>query len=411
MGTALLPAPSDTRVDLQGVAALVVDDNETNLRLLAQLLGRWGMVVTVVGSGQEALESLAQAAGNGVFYRLVLLDMMMPDMDGHETARRINQCDLDPRPEILMLTSSGMGGEAERCRELGVAAYLSKPVMPDELLAAIQSALRPHTGPRPLITRQSLAEEQSSGGARHILVAEDNPVNQKLALALLEKWGHRVVLAHNGREAVELSAREPFDLVLMDIQMPEMGGIEATRLIRERELTGDFRLRIVAMTANAMKGDREICLEAGMDGYLSKPLKADDLMAVVEGRDQAGVPESARPADIFDYRQALDRADFWVLGVIAEPFRLDWPKQLAELETAVASRDLPTIARIAHTLRGLAASFNAEPAVAVARAVEQLGAGGAPAEFATLLSRLRRELGTLDLALAQFLRDNPTLPT
>ena len=403
-----MPQPVSTQVDLHGLAALVVDDNATNQRLLSQLLGRWGMTVTTATSGREALENLANAAANDLCYRIILLDVMMPDMDGYEVAREIAQSSLAGQFEILMLTSGGMRGDADRCRELGVSAYLSKPILPDELLNAIKTALRPHQGSRPLITRHSLAEEKTTTSL-NILVAEDNQVNQKLVVTMLEKWGHRVTVAVNGREAVELSKANDFDLILMDMQMPEMGGIEATQLIRERERTGENHLRIVAMTANAMEEDRKACIDAGMDDYLSKPLMADALLAVLEGREDRKNSAFNSATGPFDYRRALDQADPWVVGVIAQPFRQDWPKQMLDIEVAVKALDYPAIVRIAHTLRGLAANFNAQPAVDTARAIEQFGFKGTQDEYNILIRRLHQEMLAIDEVLEQFLRDNPEI--
>jgi CheY-like chemotaxis protein len=208
----------------------------------------------------------------------------MPKMDGFELVEQIRQRPELSAPTILMLTSAGHRGDAERCRKLGVSAYLLKPIRQSELREAIARVLgaREQAGAIPLVTRYSLQDARDSEAVLRILVAEDNPVNQRLVVRMLEKRGHRVVLSGNGQEALGALARETFDLVFMDVQMPEMDGIEATGLIRKQE-TGTSRHQIViALTAHAMKGDRERCLAGGMDDYLSKPIRPQELDAMLE---------------------------------------------------------------------------------------------------------------------------------
>jgi len=264
---------------LRGVKVLVVDDNRTNRRILEGMLKRWEMKSTSVDEGEKALTELFSALEAGEPYGLVLTDMHMPKMDGFTLIERIRQ-----RPElsaaiIMMLTSAGHRGDAARCQELGVAAYLLKPIRQSELREAIARVLgaREQKGAIPLITRYSLGDALEPMAVLRVLVAEDNAVNQRLAARLLEKRGHRVTVTANGREAVEALANQNFDLVLMDIQMPKMDGFEATAVIREREMHDGGHIPIIALTANAMKGDRERCLTAGMDGYLSKPIVSQEL--------------------------------------------------------------------------------------------------------------------------------------
>jgi CheY-like chemotaxis protein len=232
-----------------------------------------------VESGEEALSQLASARVAGEAFSLVLTDMHMPNMDGFTLVERIRQ-----RPElstatIMMLTSAGHRGDALRCRELGVSAYLLKPIRQSELREAIARVLgaREQKGAIPLITRYSLHDARDAEACLRILLAEDNPVNQLLTTRLLEKRGHRVTVAGNGREALAAIDKESYDLVLMDVQMPELDGIEATIAIREKEKTGENHLPVIALTAHAMKGDQERCLQAGMDAYLSKPIRAQEL--------------------------------------------------------------------------------------------------------------------------------------
>jgi CheY-like chemotaxis protein len=270
-------------VRLEGLPALVVDDNETNRRILEGILGRWGMQPSSAASAPEALKILERAAAEGAPYRLVLLDAMMPEVDGFDLAAQIHQQPaLAQATTVMMLSSAGHRGDAARCRELGISVYLVKPVRQAELLSAVLTALgrrQARQEPAPPVTRHSLREGQR--GLR-ILVAEDNPVNQTLAVRLLEKQGHTAAVAGNGREALAALEREPFDLLLLDVQMPEMGGYETIRVIRDRERRTGSHLPVIALTAHAMKGDRERCLDAGMDDYLSKPVQAKELQRMIE---------------------------------------------------------------------------------------------------------------------------------
>jgi two-component system, sensor histidine kinase and response regulator len=280
---------------LRGVKVLVVDDNRTNRRILEGMLKRWEMNSTAVEDGEKALAALSSAVEGGNPYGLILTDMHMPKMDGFALIERIRQ-----RPElstaiIMMLTSAGHRGDAARCQELAVSAYLLKPIRQSELREAIARVLgaQQQKGPIPLITRYSLGDALEPSTQLRVLVAEDNPVNQRLATRLLEKRGHRVTITVNGREAVEALKDHTFDLVLMDVQMPEMDGIEATGVIREREKRDGTHVPIIALTAHAMKGDRERCLVAGMDGYLSKPIRSQELDDILEkyiARQRASVP-------------------------------------------------------------------------------------------------------------------------
>ena len=264
---------------LRGVRALVVDDNRTNQRILLGMLNRWEMRPTAVPGGEEALAQLHAAYQAGQPYPLIVMDMHMPSMDGFTLIERIRELPELSAATIMMLTSAGHLGDAARCKELGVAAYLLKPIRQSELRAAIARVLeaREKPGAVPLITRFSFHDARDPADVLRVLVAEDNPVNQRLATRLLEKRGHRAVVAANGREALEALERGTFDLVLMDVHMPEMDGIEATGEIRQREKGSERHQPIIALTAHAMKGDQEKCLAAGMDGYLTKPIRPQEL--------------------------------------------------------------------------------------------------------------------------------------
>ncbi|MGH9353742.1 MAG: response regulator, partial [Terriglobia bacterium] len=281
------------RETLAGLRVLVVDDNVTNRRILASLLGRWGMEAVLAEGAQQGIAALEQAYQEEKPIRLILTDVHMPEVDGFEFVQRVNQ-----RPElaaatVVMLTSGGQRGDASRCRELGVSGYLTKPVRQFELHEAILQALALRSAPAGeptkgtaklipnLVTRHSLREAVQTAAPLDILLAEDNQVNQQVAKRLLEKRGHSVTLAENGRQALAALEKHRFDLVLMDVQMPEMDGFQATAEIRKREKATGDHIPIIAMTAHAMTGDAEKCLSAGMDAYLSKPIRIDHAMEVI----------------------------------------------------------------------------------------------------------------------------------
>jgi len=279
---------------LQGVKVLIVDDNETNRFILHKMVERWGMNPTSVSNGERALAELSAAENANHAFGLVLTDMHMPRMDGFGLVRHLKDSVKFSMPTIMMLTSGGQRGDAARCEELGIAAYLTKPVRQAELREAVIRVLhaKHEVLPVPLTTHLSLPDKSDRLRGLHILLAEDNRVNQMVAVRLLEKRGHHVVLAETGEEALGALAQRSFDLVLMDVHMPGIDGIEATKAIREREKSTGLHQTVIAMTALAMTGDRERCLAAGMDGYLSKPIdlrKLDEMLAVYVNQRCNGV--------------------------------------------------------------------------------------------------------------------------
>jgi CheY-like chemotaxis protein len=395
--------------ELDGLAVLVVDDNATNRRILSELLTSWGMKPTSVDGGQLALEALTSAAEVGEPYPLVLVDANMPGMDGFTLAAQIEKNASLAGATIMMLTSSEQPGDAQRCRDLGVAAYLSKPVRQTDLRRAMLSALgQPEaTPPReaPCTSCGDAAGPARAARPRRVLLADDSPVNQKLAICLLEKRGHQVVVARTGREAISYLEQQPFDLVLMDVQMPEMDGFEATAAIRRGEQITGKRMPIIALTAHAMKGDRERCLEAGMDGYLAKPIRAQELYDVVENdiNHQPSVPtQPAGEGDtLCDWQAGLQRVggDGGLLREIAGLMLEECPKLLADLQRAIAAADAPRLKLTAHTLKGSLDNIAANAARAVAQQLETMGRdaqlGGAPEACRALeieLDRLKPEL-------------------
>jgi CheY-like chemotaxis protein len=280
VGKVTEPPPAMATVAPAGLTVLVVDDNATNRRVLQEMLSNWGMKPTLAESGTSALEFLKQPEHP---FALILTDFHLPDMDGFTLVEQLRQGRHPAREaKVIMLTSAGQRGDAARCRQLGVAAFLTKPVGQSELFDCIVRVLGPSgsgAASPALITPHTLREGKRK---LHVLLAEDNAVNQMLAARLLEKHGHRVKVTANGRQALAALEHENFDVVLMDVQMPEMDGFEATAAIRLREQGTGRHLPIIAMTAHAMRGDQERCLAAGMDGYIPKPIRVQELIALLE---------------------------------------------------------------------------------------------------------------------------------
>jgi CheY-like chemotaxis protein len=303
----------------------------------------------------------------------------MPDLDGFQVAEEIKK-----RPElagatILMLSSSGQHGETSRCKEVGVSAYLTKPIQAEELHEAICRVLtRTATAPRGQTLKLSAGQ---TSGALRVLLAEDNVVNQRVAVGLLTKRGHQVTVANNGRETVAALERGVFDVVLMDVQMPEMSGIEATAAIRQRELTAGGHLRIVAMTAHAMAGDRDRCFAAGMDAYLSKPIDPVMLYATLEHSADGASPVATRPAAAaapIDREQLMARlgGDEDLLIEVAQLFIEDCPSRLGAIKSAIDARDAGAVRTTAHALKGAAANLSAARLLAATQTLERLGIEG-----------------------------------
>jgi signal transduction histidine kinase/CheY-like chemotaxis protein/ligand-binding sensor domain-containing protein len=376
-------------VDLRGLPVLIVDDNATNQRILEQMVGSWRMRPHLASGAEDALRQLRDAERAGQPFPLLLTDANMPGVDGFTLIERIKDEPNLASITIMMLTSAGERGDGARCRALGVTAYLTKPIRQSELLDAILTSLgAPSAAPTGrLVTVHSMRENRRP---LRILLAEDNPVNQTLAIRLLEKRGHSVVLAVNGREAVETWKRERFDLILMDVQMPEMGGFEATAMIRHAELGGASHIPIVAMTARAMAGDRESCLEAGMDAYVAKPISAAELFTTVESsvaghlpRDEDG-DNRMEAAVLPDRLAVLDRTTLLeryaehheLLFEIADLFRADAPRWMVAIEEAVLRGDAAALTSAAHSLRGSAGNFTATETVEAALRLEMAAGNG-----------------------------------
>ncbi|HMC17394.1 MAG TPA: response regulator [Albitalea sp.] len=377
---------------LEGRRVLIVDDHPANLQILERMLRGLGCEPVCAGDGDAALQRLSD---DGAPFDLVLLDLVMPRRGGLEVAQALATTLAEP-PPVILLTSAGLPGEVDACREAGIAAYLMKPTSRREIEAAMRQVLAPSEPaeqPVPMLTRDDLVT--SSPRAR-ILMAEDNAVNELLAVTLLRRWGHEVSVAKNGGEAVTLHAQLRFDLVLMDVQMPGISGLEATRLMREAERrSGRPRTPIIAVTASAMDEDRRRCIEAGMDDYLSKPLRARELLHALERHLPQRQAQEGRSQG---YRSALAQADPQTVQIIAAPFLAELPKELAAMCSAIASADADTLAHRAHSMKGLLLAFGAQPAV---RLVQQLQQHAERKPFDGLqaqdcLADLRDEMGLLE---------------
>ncbi len=392
------PAPPETLV---GVPVLVVDDNATNRTILCEVTRGWGMQPQAVEDGPAAIREMESARQTGKAFRVALIDACMPEMDGFELAERVQH---DPRwagAVIMMLTSAGRRGDAARCRQLGVAAYLLKPIRSSELMQALLTVLGQPAGKAPpLVTRHSLREART---ALHILVAEDNPVNQALILRLLEKEGHQATLARNGGEAVALASTSRFDVVFMDVQMPEMDGFAATTAIRQREQVFGGHLPIIAMTAHALKGDRERCLAAGMDGYIPKPVSIAAIQAELQKLvAQHGIVVPDPPA--WDYQQARARTaeDEVLLREIVRIFLEESPRLLEKIEQGLAEGDGDALERAAHSLKGQIRCLAATEALSAAEKLEERARVRDFPGAAEALSKLGGAMARLESQLRKF---------
>ena len=406
---ATAPEPFTAEVQtLRDLPVLVVDDNATNQGILDAMLKHWFMRPKVAASGDEGLAALERAAAAGAPFPLVLLDAQMPEMDGFDLAEQIKQNPKLAGATIMMLTSAGQRGDAARCRDLGIAVYLIKPIRQSELLEAILSVLGKDTGnaTTSVITRHSLREQRRK---LHILLAEDNAVNQQLVVRLLEKRGHTVTVASNGIEAVALAGKKPFDVVLMDVQMPQMDGFEATAVIRKGEESTGMHLPIIAMTAHAMQGDCNRCLAAGMDGYLAKPIRMEELVEALENPTHVPVFAAESPtldSDAgapMDIKAALARVggDPKLLKELVELFLVELPVLMTVLGQGVSAGDARLIERSAHKLKGSVGNFAAQHAFDAALKLERLGMEGKVSEAASAYDELEQEIDRLKLAMAE----------
>jgi CheY-like chemotaxis protein/HPt (histidine-containing phosphotransfer) domain-containing protein len=439
---------ADLALDIRNLRVLGIDDNATNRRVLTKMVEGFGCRIETAASGSKGIEMLRNAHREDDPFRIILLDMQMPGMDGEQTAREIKSDPVARETQIVILTSMGQRGDAARLEALGCAAYLLKPVkqqmLYDTLLAVI--ARTGSEQPR-LVTRHLIAEHKRQG--MRILLAEDNPINQKLAVILLQKAGFSVDAVENGQRALEKVQNEHYNAVLMDVQMPDMDGFEATRRIRQWETGQERHIPIIAMTAHALKGDRELCLEAGMDDYVTKPLEPKVLFNALDRWTQIVAPSSAEKTalEVQDYSGPTEKfateADLaFEDGLFGEPaspipsekktgaaalpvassdelpmnlstalprffnerdFFLEMchdlvahmPERMREINHALLTNNANNLFRHAHNLKGVSANFSADPVMRVAAQIEALGKSEDITNAASLVKQLEVEVERL----------------
>lgn len=400
---------------LRGLPVLVVDDNQTNREFLKRVLQNWSLRPETVESGREAVRIMKERASRGEPYQLVLLDALMPEIDGFEVAAEIGKDPVLAKTTLLMLSSADRQAFRDRLQNLPVDDFLEKPVSQSDLWDSIATSLGGMAVKRPQVPQSAAAASRKL----HVLLVEDMPANQKVIVRILEKRGHRVSVAANGRLALDLlnAGEATFDLVLMDVQMPTMDGYQTTAAVRQSSDAGLRKLPIIAMTAHAMKGDREKCLAAGMDGYLSKPVDARKLVTLVEGYAFDSTGGSPLTADstaegVFDLLEVLDiegaltrlGGDQSLMEDMLAFFIEDVPPLLEQLQSSHARQDARELERTAHSLKGLLANFDGSGNVV--ELAERLQQHGYAVDFdaaAKLIPRLQRRTNRMIEAARAFL--------
>jgi two-component system sensor histidine kinase/response regulator len=406
------------RADLEGLRTLIVDDNATNRRILEEVLLSWHMKPATASSAAAAFAMLKKAHASGEPFVLVLLDCVMPETDGFGLAEQIQRDDALTQTPLIMFSSTGQGSVAARCREMGLVGYLTKPIKQSELFDVITSALGSEDSAEQPAKPVTPAAPRPSRKLQ-VLLAEDNPVNQRLVVKLMEKQGHTIVLTGNGKEALAALERGHFDVVLMDVQMPEMGGFEAATIIREREKVTGAHMPIVAMTAHALKGDRERCLESGMDAYVSKPIQSRLLFEAITSVVPASVPEAnvperpvpeeTRPATVvFNSEGALAMldGDTELFVELVKLFMTESVELLDQIRDAIERHDAELLERAAHSLKGSSAAFCGESTRAVAQKLEAVGASGNLDPAGDLFVELQDEMVRLKDALSEYRKES-----
>lgn len=423
--------------EIAGTSVLIVDDNATNRRILDDVLRAKGLHPVLAADAASALAILRESLTSGKVIRLVLTDVHMPDVDGFMLSEEIRGTPGLEDTTIIMLTSAERSGDADRRRDLGIAAHLTKPVKQSELLDAILVACGLVRRSNVILDVDDAEHHEEILSPMSVLLAEDVRANQVVAVGLLEgKWNHQVTLASNGREAVDRVASQPFDMVLMDIQMPDMDGLEATNIIRRMEQTGELphqksaHLPIVAMTAHAMMGDRERCLESGMDGYVSKPIRPAELLAEMQrllnpsiGSSPPAPTESTKVSAsttetssvdeaLVDWGAALESVlgDQELFRRVIEAFLGEYPEHLAGLGSAIEQQDAETARRLAHLLKGVMGTLGASSVQETARTLEADLASESYGDIEKLYPQLSAEVQQVAMTLTAFLDGKIQLP-
>jgi signal transduction histidine kinase/CheY-like chemotaxis protein len=421
------PAKDPAAQSFENMPVLVVDDNATSRYILDVMLTNWRMKPRLVESGAAALEELERAKHHGTTFTLMLVDVIMPGMDGFELAQEVKKRGMMDETHIIMLSSSTQKGNADRCRALGIHAYLKKPIIQSELFNAIVETLHTQDAAAENNAHKLTTNARKYVSPLRLLLTEDNPVNQMFAVAILEKRGHAVRIASNGQEALDILQKERFDAVLMDIQMPVMDGLEATRRIREREKATGTHVPIIAMTAHAMQRDKEECLAVGMDHYISKPIRTEHLFEILDNISPAEVqapppvdaaatpaitfdrgtkPNTTLPEDkgIFDKADALEQClgSNEMLGQLVHVFLKNADQMMAAIQEAILAQDAKALHRTAHTFKGAVGNLAAKRAYEAALRLEQMGRNNSLAGAQEAFTHLQEILGTLKKHLHEF---------
>lgn len=415
----LMPPQRRTAALPRDFKILVVDDYAVNRRIVLEMLKNWGLAGDEVKGARDALTKLREADEAGEPYKLLLTDLNMPEVDGYTLVEKVQQQYGEERPKIILLTSGERSDETERRQRLAIDAHLLKPIKQSDLFDAIAEVLGEAAVP------QQIDDQLPSLPPLDVLLVEDSLVNQKLALGVLGQFGHRVTVAGNGREAVEITASRDFDVVLMDVQMPEMDGLEATRLIRQREQGSERHIPIIAMTAHALTGDRERCLASGMDEYLSKPIRPRQLVemialatgkAMIVGPTAPAEPVAAPPEPeptqgsttrLVDWELALaaTAGDKDLLCELIEAYFLERPRLQRELDDSLERTDFELMHRAAHTIKGSMRLFGATRPLELAFTLEQLGRKKEVDGAMGLRDQLMAELEKLHPVLVDYVRE------
>jgi CheY-like chemotaxis protein len=388
---------------LQDIKTLIVDDNTTSRNIITEMLEGWKMSAITAAGIDEAKQILTKAEENEHPVEVILIDSSLPDKEGFELTRWINgRSQLDSKV-IMMLTFTDLRANAY-FKNLGLTTTIMKPVRPSDLQAAIMFALEIE---KPGLKSEDDALPRKANQPLKILVAEDTPFNQKFILRLLGRWGHQTVMVENGLQVLEALDAETFDLVIMDVRMPEMDGYEASRKIRESEKTNGGHIPIIAITAHAVKGDRERCLEAGMDEYVSKPISSDKLFEIIEtlaagkSPDMAGTDNKADTLNSFDKQTLIDAFDHdWgFFKEVVDLFVSDYPRMMVDIRQAFETGDTDALIRTAHSLKGMLSLFNAQAAAQKTIKLQELGKQGEFSEIENEIEALSGELSMLKSTL------------
>jgi two-component system, sensor histidine kinase and response regulator len=397
--------PTRSLPEFRGLRVLTVDDNATNRRILHDTLIHWNMEPHCVASGPEALRAMRDATAEGTPFSLILLDAMMPEMDGFAVAEELRSNRAFDGVTIMMLSSADHSADVARCRAVGIQSYLTKPVTSSELFDAIVAVLdkvhgainsTPAAPSSP--THVPLEPVTPTTGRLHILLAEDNLINQKVTVGMLEAAGHRIAVVNNGKEAVAALENGSFDVVLMDVQMPEMDGFQATAAIREREKATGHHTPIIALTAHAMKGDAERCLAVGMDGYASKPIQPEELLRVLGNC-------ASLPAEevLLDRSALLARVggNVTLLAEILQMCPAEFTRLMKELQCAVSQKDAKRIRLAAHTLKGTLGNLSADAAYEAVLNLERMAQTGDLGRVEEACALVQTQVERVQMAVAK----------